>query len=307
MHQVVHHLMWGGDMTIEINNNNTLYAFISDSDEPRHVFDIVHGVLTLLNNGVPSHSIIIFTDFSQANLYTQPFFNTINIYNIAMMNPILHSQTIYSNIILIVTGHGRPDGIGTSALSIPPYDLIDTTRKITNIQCGIVILCQCYAGVFNFIDATQHPPVVVIGAANLGPSLSPPINFTLYDKNTPPQPLVQGWQANAFMFFFFRWLNNKCDIDGDGVNSLIDAYKYAGANSNSAISNIKVNTFIRAQQTAIKIHNLETKKSNVGISHNEQVELDSLQDSLENDINIINVNQEAWLLHANKARDIIFV
>ncbi|MDM5100857.1 hypothetical protein [Aeromonas salmonicida] len=293
-------------MTTYINNNNTLYSFISDSDEPRHILDIVHGVLTLVNKGVPSHSIKIFTDYPQVFYYTQPFFNDINIDRISMMNTILHSEKGYNNVIFIVTGHGRPDGIGASTLSIPPHNLIDTVRNIPDIQCGIVILCQCYAGVFNYINATQHPPVVVIGAANLGPSLSPPINYVLHDKNTPPNPIFPGWQANAFMFFFFRWFDDKFDIDGDGVHTLIDAYKYAGANSNDAISSIKVSTFIRAQQTAIKIHILEDKKSKAGLDNNEQATLDSLQDALENDISIINVNQEAWLLHANKAREIVF-
>lgn len=287
-----------------VGGKDTCWVFISDSDEVRHLYDIIHSVSVLRGKGVSLDAIKIFTNFQYADMYTSPF----SCPQSFLLNDLPRQFSLLKeckHIVITVTGHGRIDGVGALNTAFQPSELVSSVRAIPDLCCGIIVLCQCYAGIFNFMDASSKPPVVLVGATNLNSSLSPPISLSHPLLGTGDSKL-EGWHANAFMFYFFKWLQTPIDIDGDGCASLIDAYKYAGSASTSEISSIKTKLFIRAQELSVELLTYKEKAKLAPVSLADELKSKATNDELTNLISIINVNQEPWLLHANLARRLLF-
>lgn len=274
-----------------------LYVFISNSTEDRHLKDIAFGATVLIGKGVSNRNIVVFTDDPRANGVLSAY-GADQIYPLADVETVLQGLT-FEHVLVTITGHGAPNGIGGN---LGPANLCSYIRSIQNLHSGIVVLCQCYAGVFNYVLASANPQLVFLGATNLTSSLSSSVSIlddAIYTS-------LGQWSANLFMFYFFSWIHNPVDIDGDGHLTILDAYKFAGAYSHESVAKVKGGTFTKLQELYVTL---------LGLKYNQQLqpslhvdmEIDATQTLIENNLQIIHVSQEPWLLHANLAREMVIV
>lgn len=292
----------GREFSIEADD--TLWVFLSDSNEVRHTYDVIHAVTVLLSRGVPIASMLFFTDDPQAVKYTSAA-GCPNPLPISSLNQVLESTDGFSTVFLVVGGHGCYKGIG-DPVKFAPHQLVAAARSVPGLDLVVIAVTQCFAGVFNFADARTDPPLVILGAANLGSSLSTPTNFVLKSGGFE----IDGWSANSFMFYLFRWLHSAFDVDGDGSLSLLDAYKFAGAIAADAISMTKPRYFVRSKlladqhQTAHAQFEAMDAAAKAGGPFDPGLELSvrALETSLTQAVSILHLNQEPWLLHADLAR-----
>lgn len=293
-----------------ITKDNTFWVFISDSTESRHVYDVIHAVSVLYKKGVSDKDIRYFTDDNQAVKYTSSF-GCPDPLPIASLDSELKATEGYKNLFIIVGGHGGAEGVG-HPVKISPYYLTVLSRSAPGVEFVSIVLAQCFAGVFNFIDARSEPPIVMLGAANLGSSLSIPINFPLVSTSGSS---ITGWAANSFMFHLFRWLLTPKDIDGDGRVSLLDAYKASGSSASVDIIAAKPNTFLESQTTAVELQAVRTRlqkeaddAANQMRSPNydpaDLLSYQALNTKLSQMVGLLHVSQEPWLLHADLARKV---
>lgn len=298
--------MPGERTEFSITNSNTCWVFISDSTEVRHIFDVVHAVYVLKQRGVADSAIKFFTDDPMGALYTVG-------YGVPIPRPIaslqgeLQATTGFENLFIVVAGHGGVEGIG-HPVKISPADLVRFARSTPEIRLVTIALTQCFAGVFNFINARAEPPIVMFGAANLDSSIS-----TLIDLGTPiPSPLFTGglqrWHANVFMLYLFKWISSPRDIDGDGRVCLLDAYKYSGASASSEIVFVKPSIFLESLELAstLKRQEEDLASGNVTNPLTAQLEITATRQELDVRISILHTSQEPWLLYADLARNITF-
>ncbi|RQS89739.1 hypothetical protein DF035_35740 [Burkholderia contaminans] len=214
--------------------------------EPRHVQDLAFGVMCLEQAGINIANIDIYVDGADR-------VSIDNFIKSGTASPITVKQSkdffadqaknTHDNLVMFVTGHGSLDGLD-AAPPISPHGLLDSIKSSPNLKRAVVYLGQCYAGIFNYIGAgskprangESDPDVVFIGATNLHESLS---HYTSETLLTGPQ----NWPANLFLLFTFKWFLNPIDVDGDGKHTIIDSYKFAGAISNLANKQVKVQAF----------------------------------------------------------------
>jgi hypothetical protein len=283
-----------------ISPQNTSWVFISSSEEERHLLDIVYGYQTLISIGVDPSSIWIFVDHPLPDIHLNP-------YGISRINSLEDIQvgtaevTSSTNIILIVGGHGSHAGLGSGHLTAD--QIIKWVRSIPDIELGIIILTQCYAGIFNFLDALKVPQLVFIGATNLNPSVSIPIRLPKAMTLADGSEGNDAWSANIFSLGFFHWLCNPLDIDGDGTANILDAYKFSGVFSTEELRSNKCYTYQRVQ---LLYEELRDREKNAEADVSLQFEVDAIRRQLQQELVFLYIHQEPWLLHANLAREIVF-
>lgn len=284
----------------ELRTANTTWLFISSSEEERHLLDIVFGYQTLISIGVDPSKIWIFVDHPLPDIHLNPYGN-LRIHTLEDIRADAIQVASTENVVLIVGGHGSYQGLGSGHLTAD--QMIKWVRSIPNIELGVIILTQCYAGIFNFLDALSIPKLVFICATNLHPSVSIPIRLP------NAMPLADGsggndaWSANIFSLGFFHWLRRPLDIDGDGATNLLDAYKFSGVFSTEELRSNKCHTYQRIQQLYEELRDRERiAESDVAI----QFDMDAIRTRLQQELVFLNIHQEPWLLHANLAREVVF-
>src|SRR4051812_6817716 len=99
-------------------------------------------------------------------------FGITKIFPIAGLPKQLPTLKAYDVAVATVTGNGHQTGIGKPGAGLTPQQLCDSLRTVPTLKLGVMVLCQCYAGIFNYVDARSAPPLVLIGATNLHLSLS---------------------------------------------------------------------------------------------------------------------------------------
>lgn len=281
---------------------NTLWVFASSSHEERHLTDIVFGFTSLISKGVNSSHIRIFVDHPLPDLHLNPY-GVDRINDLADLQDQLAAEEGYDNVILIIGGHGSHLGIGEGHSQISPDHIVAAVRSIQGIGLGVVVLTQCYAGIFNYLDALEAPQLVIIGATNLNPSVSAEI------KLPRAMPMEDGstgkdqWSANIFALGFFAWLANPSDLDGDGATNLVDAYKYAGVFANEQLRANKCSAYQGAQELSRELRSAESLAAS---GDPQQFDIDAIRTALDQKLNFLYVHQESWLLNANLAREILF-
>ena len=188
----------------------------------------------------------------------------------------------------------------------PFYKLIRERGELKNV---VVVLGQCYAGVFNYTNARAYrdketgeqlsPNMIVLGATNLHESISTPFTGTSLCGD-------RIWVANTFLAFFFGWIRDPRDIDGDGRYSVTDAFKYAAIFSNRLHKKAKGLGVIEGLVAYDKFK--EVGQSLDSNPKNEQLnlELKSLAKVIENELDTRFVHQESWILNVEKARELEF-
>ncbi|MBI2521546.1 MAG: hypothetical protein HYV97_14105 [Bdellovibrio sp.] len=250
-------------------------------------------------------NIYCFNDQPQAALYLAPVGITQNTFSTDQLSNELAKISGFEQVFVIVTGHGSISGIDTKHGHISPDALGRAVRGINGIKGGFIAFGQCFAGVFNFIEASSAPPLVYIGATNLNPSLSRTIQLSQPINTVAGAPFVDSWMANVFLLYLFEWIKSPLDVDGDGSCTIMDLFKYAGTRSNDLLRKIKSELFFeidaqKAQQLSflVKTHG----NSDPAI----QVHIASQQRGINDLLESLHLHQEPWLLNSNFARQIIF-
>jgi hypothetical protein len=280
---------------------NTLWVLASSSHEERHLTDIIFGFTSLISKGVNSAHIRVFVDHPLPDLHLNPYgVNRIN--DLADLQAELAAEEGYDNVVLIIGGHGSHLGIGESHSQISPDHIVSAVRSIQGISFGVIVLTQCYAGIFNYLDALESPQLVVIGATNLNPSVSAEIKLPKAMQLEDGSTGKDKWSANIFALGFFAWLANPLDLDGDGATNLVDAYKYAGVFANEQLRANKCSAYQGAQELSDELRSAERLAAS---GDPQQFDIDAIRTALDQKLNFLYVHQESWLLHANLAREVL--
>ena len=148
---------------------------------------------------------------------------------------------------------------------------------------------QCYAGIYNWVDVRQEEKnIIYIGATGFDSSLSYGLSG------------IQ-WSANISLIAFFNWLSDPKDIDGDGVLTVMDLYKYIAVFTNNVTDDIE------KQQTSKLVDakvDLRLAMKERGGSTDSRTKLE--QEAIEALENFIIPHQDPWLLNAFSAQQVQF-
>ncbi|ELR98514.1 hypothetical protein [Gloeocapsa sp. PCC 73106] len=293
-----------------LDDNKTIWAFISGSDEDRFVNDISFGVSCLRHRRFPSINILLFIDQLkdlESNL-TDKFPSDVNIYRTSSIESKL-SEKNPKNLVIIVTGHGSDKGIDTNPPMLP-YQFLSILKKNPELEYALVVLGQCFAGTFNFLEAKSKDPqtgtvispeLCIIGAANLTYSISVTI-----DIEGLPQfeefSCVKNWCANLFLFFFLLHIAYPKDLDGDGKITVLDTYKAAAIFTTEEL--------IENRQKAFKniIERLLPTRQDISQIEDSFKVSEKLAEQAREDLikayETLLINQDCWILNANLAREL---
>ena len=198
----------------------TGWYFFSGSLQDSHLNDIKIGIHAAIHSQFDPKNIHVFLPLKEAADLNQlqTIFSNINLHDVDNFESIIENHVI-ERLFVVVTGHGSPNGISISldpAKYISPTNFVSVLSKITNLNQCIIVLGQCFSGIFNYIDLPTTPSFAILGATNLDSSLN--------DEASEDLKLY----VNVYLFYFFYWFFDPVDIDGDGKFSVLYAYKYAG-------------------------------------------------------------------------------
>jgi hypothetical protein len=290
---------------LNLLSSETIWVFISGSDEDRFLDDVAFGVQCLIHRGFTTSNILLFIDQqSSLNILSSyPYPDGVQIFETCdFLNQV--SQKNPTNLVVVVTGHGSENGIDALP-TISPYKLLGSIKTITNLTYGLIVLGQCYAGTFNFLEARKvdqaskkviPPELCIVGATDLTFSVSVPININSHNILRNFSCTLE-WNANLFLFFFMLHVAIPSDIDGDNIATVIDAYKAAGIFTNQRLLNIKQQAFLSFSQTLLSSTISQLVQGAVASTLAEQAKQD-----LANACDGILINQSPWILNANLAR-----
>lgn len=280
------------------------WLFLTGSSEERFLNDICFGIQSLLSKGVSPEKIKVVADINTpliAGLIVPVDLpDDIELFETASFDSlVLKLNSKY--LVIIVTGHGNSSGIALHNGNISPNSLISILRKSTSLEKTLIVLGQCFAGIFNYLEAKKvdnlsgkpiFPEICFLGATNLDVSVSALVDISK-GNITKDFQCNQSWIANVFLFYFFQYIVNPLDIDGDGKFTVTDSYKYAGIETNSHLMSRRIPNLFHA----IKTITSEMIKS----SDTQKWKKQSLID-LENTLIIALVNQNPWILNAHFSR-----
>jgi len=294
---------------VSLLGDDSLWVFLSGSDESRFLDDISFGIECLFYRGFPLDNVALFIDQPIGANFRQvyTFRPGLNIYRTADLHEELFKRTNYTKLVIIVTGHGSSLGIDASPV-IKPYHLLHVLKSLGHLQQVLVVLGQCFAGTFNFVEARSFDPVTkavlnpeicILGAADLTTSVSVPLSYaSIFPFNRFSCTLK--WTANLYLAHFMEGVATPKDIDGDGRCTVLDMYKSAGIETNQLLSQVRAT----AMQELVE---LLQQPMVVASSSTELVKLfqQAREDAIAR-IDAILVNQNFWILNANYARTLEF-
>ena len=133
---------------------------------------------------------------------------------------------------VVVSGHGDHQAIAT-ATPIKATTILGWMATVSGVTSGALVLGQCYAGVFRYVDARNPPPVAILGAANFESS------FSLIGIQKA-RPRAADWMANPFLVYFADWLVAPEDVDGDGALTILDAFRHASVKTMEVLHSARV-------------------------------------------------------------------
>jgi hypothetical protein len=293
---------------MDLLDDRTTWTFLSGSDEDRFLDDISFGISCLIHRSISLQNILIFVDQPSGSGFVAAhgFPIDIAIHPTSEFANILQSK-LPEKLVVVVTGHGTETGIHAEN-NIRPYDLINTIKSLQSLNCGLLVLGQCFAGTFNFMDARgkggkqknkKVPDICIVGATDLHVSISSTIDISsvscLSNFNC-----TKFWLANLFLFYFMFYVAFPEDTDGDGLVTVVDTYKIAGIGANRQLITAKSSAFL-------EMYNI-LAESNINSSSNiplaQQLEQKARDDYFSTSA-IVLTSQNPWILHANLARQLI--
>lgn len=287
--------------------NTKWVLFLASKHEPedRHISDLAFGIYCLENRGINPADIFIYIDGNnRGNIQKLISVGTNYQYNVKKSSDFFSDcdNNTHDNIVIFITGHGSIHGLDALP-PIPPYRLLNRIKTTPNLDRAIVYMGQCYAGIFNYLAAGRKrrseervdPDVIFMGATNLHESISSSTTENINGNN-------YTWVANLFLLNIFKWISTPFDVDGDGKNTVIDSYKYAGTSSNVMNMSVKMNSFVQSVMlhsqwsAAKKDHELDVQDKTKLLIYKacEQQYLSAL--------NINFVHQECWILNSVPAQ-----
>lgn len=260
------------------------FIFIATSKshvEDRFLYDVNYGIGVLKSRRVADDNIIVVTDLLEGT-WIEKYNNMKNIkfFLSSNFNALIESIEC-NNLFVISSCHGSMDGID-SVTPIKPFSLNQSLKNNKYVKNVLVFLGQCYAGIFNFMDVRDNnKKIVYIGATDINTSLSCML------KGYP-------WVANISVIAFFEWLNNPKDVDGDGVFSITDLYKYVSCFTNDVTREIEKVQTSHLIDVSVKLKLEEARLSSFGSPFMSQIYKDAVEA-----INNYNVpHQNTWMLNA---------
>ena len=258
--------------------NDTCWIFlaVASAHETRFLDEIADGLRVLAKNGVPRSSIFIFTNIPNAASVVGASHPPTD------LGFVLREQS-FNHAIVVAGGHGTDFGLACRDIVIAPYPLVDAVSQIKNLKICVLGLCQCYAGVFRYVSGKTSAKLVAFGATNFYPSLS---------ANMDDDDGARF--ANVFQFMFFRWLAEPRDLDGDGHQTLIDAYTFAGVEATLAVQSIWADQ-------ASHIRDLERQ---LRTATSDQAE--ALREEIGSAQELLSTMQEPWISNPELAAQIAF-
>ncbi|RUR94743.1 hypothetical protein PB16LOC_01040 [Pectobacterium versatile] len=286
--------------------------FLSSSQpkaEARHVLDLVYGLMCLESAGVKPDDISIYIDSPTQNFDGLFSLASTNIYHSKPTDNFFSDQenNKHENLVMFITGHGNPFGID-AVTPITPEKLLSTVKCMKGLGNAVIYLGQCYAGIFNYVNAGRArrkagdgPEIVLIGATNLHESLSLSTTEKMLEGEIP-------WLANQFLLHVFKWFSAPVDIDGDGQSTIMDSYKYAGVFSNMHNKVMKNRGFIQM----IDLHHEWRDLKNIAENDagddvtnlDNKVNCAAKFEMYVNSLEIHHVHQECWVLNSYPAQQI---
>lgn len=281
------------------DNSHFVFVAISgqipenENDKERFIKDVFHGVYVLQKIGVAGNRISIISDWKSSDWTSRNFppFNPIS-----PKNAYSHIESINAEHLFVISCcHGGLSGIGVVD-GIKPNNLIAAIKKNTNITNCLVFFGQCYAGVFNYTNVSDDmKKIVYIGATGMRTGLS-----TLMKWDINPQ-LSFSWCANITVYYMFEWLETPIDVDGDGLYSIIDLFKYVSFKTNEKTEIVEKAEEFKFLNTKIATEidkRLQSGKSDVIMELDAQA-IDAL-------IQYIIPHQDCWILNAIPASNMHF-
>jgi hypothetical protein len=287
--------------------NDTVWAFVSGSDEDRFLDDISFGIQCLLHRNFSLSNILLFIDQPRGPMFVSAygFPSELTPYTTSQLTQVLSSKCP-KKLVILVTGHGNYTGI--SALpDIQPYSLLSLVKSLSGLENALLVLGQCFAGTFNFLEARSldpktgkivPPEVCIIGATDLNVSVS--LQITIPDHPVLSQfNCNKQWSANLFLFFFMLHVAIPSDVDGDGKHTIIDIYKAAGILTNQQLLNVKQSAFMNIFQEILTSTVTQLIQTPIAQELSQKARSDLIAA-----FDTILINQNPWILHANLARQL---
>lgn len=287
-----------------LDNNTKWVLFLSTNSqapEDRHIYDLSFGVMCLENAGISANNIYIYIDGQQrTDIESKIAIGTNNTYSVRTSSDFFTDLEKHShdNLVMFVTGHGGIDGIDARA-PITPYKLVDALKSSPDLKNSIVYLGQCFAGTFNYMPVSSKQKstncVVLIGATGLHQSLSLPTAENFKGNSL-------RWAANVFLLHAFKWFSTPKDMDGDGKNTIMDSYKYAGVQSNRSQIAQKEQHFVDLIGSYQNLVQAVTAAKKPTASLQEKIEEQAKRQNYSEACTIYNVQQECWILNSIPAQ-----
>lgn len=282
----------------EFKPSKTFWVFISATREPRHLTDIVVAVMALRQTGVPDANVLVFTDHPAPRGYLSQH-QISQVYGLNELRSRL-ADVEARYVVATCGGHGSRAGLQADSTTISPTELFEAVRSVRGAETAVVLLAQCYAGVFNYVDATAgRPNLVVLGSAMFYPTLSIPVRSTSGGRIKEASKL-RPWSANVYQFNFFEWLACPVDVDGDGRCSLVDAYKYAAVRTVEDLSKVWI-------QMLIDLPKRQSAYDRAIAEGRSLLETEALRMLVRQAAEVLYYIQEPWLLNARLASRIVFM
>ena len=299
-----------------LGTNNTKWALFlgsnSGTPENRHILDLAYGLACLENAGIQPHAINIYIDGKDRKVISSLIdLGSQNKYVIKETNDFFDElkTNTSQNLVVFITGHGNQYGIDASQ-QITPYNLISSLKNSSNLERAVVYLGQCFAGVFNYVRAGRSDrqdkydtDIILIGATNLQESISS--STTEY---FPAIPQGFTWVANIFLLYVFKWFSSPFDIDGDGIFTIMDSYKYAGVMANSSHLRTKAGTLYKTLNFYSELKEyVDICQNPTGVIQTDmqnKLKLDAIEKQYLSSSNLHNTHQECWILNSIPAQSI---
>ncbi len=302
-------------MTIaSITRDDAVWVFVACSQEPRHLYDIVFAISVLRERGVPESRMLVFVDHARPEPYLEPYRIT-NVFPFAELARRLATASPSRSAIVVIGGHGAQLGLVAKNAAAPfsATALYAAISRIPQVALGVVLLTQCFGGIFNYTKADGDPALVVMGGANLNLSLSMNIELPAPLLQATGAPGLSSWAANVFAYDFFSWIKEQHDVDGDGALTVMDAFKYAGAKSNVRVRESKVPGFLAVQDQAQVFRQAleaykQSKVANAAAPELlvKRMVVEAAYTKLQERIEFLYTAQEPWILNARLACQIMF-
>lgn len=272
--------------------------FLICGKENRFVYDIARAARKLVLARCSIDNIYYFSDCPDTrNILNAKDLSTEQLYSLQELPEILKKQEGAAFIGCVVSSHGDISGIeGT----LRPSNLIESISSLKTVTDSLILLGQCYSGVFN---CPKESNICIIGASGFYPSIS---STGINDVD---------WSANVFIYYFFEWIGKPVDVDGDNLATVSDAYKYASYYTNTFMMGLKMKLSrnfdewcTKEHQKIEELHKEEmelAKAQNISEAQMKLLERKGKEGQLLLNLQIYHTHQEPWIENTQEANRLI--